>query len=200
MSKTIGYALLWLAVIAIIVFGAVWLVKGGSKQNLDEFAQCIEQSGAKFYGAFWCPHCHNQKELFGDSVDYLPYVECSEADGQNQTPICNQVGIESYPSWTFADGFTVTSATEPTACPVQPGPADQPEDCGLGQGQVGSTTFKIWRFKDLFGNKDLIVRSNDEPSHEGDEWTFSSRSFANGELPLEFLAEQTKCTLPTPSN
>jgi hypothetical protein len=26
-------------------------------QNLDDFAKCIKDSGAMFYGAFWCPHC-----------------------------------------------------------------------------------------------------------------------------------------------
>jgi hypothetical protein len=30
----------------------------------DEFAQCITDSGAVFYGTEWCSHCKNQKALF----------------------------------------------------------------------------------------------------------------------------------------
>ena len=69
--------------------------------NLDEFAKCIADSGAKFYGAFWCSHCKDQKDLFGDSAQYLPYVECSTPDGNNQLPVCADEGIKIYPTWRF---------------------------------------------------------------------------------------------------
>ena len=30
------------------------------------------------YGAYWCPHCAHQKELFGaEAWSLIPYVECS---------------------------------------------------------------------------------------------------------------------------
>ena len=79
-----------------------------SGQNLDAFAKCIAQSGAKFYGAFWCPHCKDQKAEFGSSVQYLPYVECSTPDGQSQTQICKDKNIQGYPTWIFADGSSVS--------------------------------------------------------------------------------------------
>ncbi len=41
------------------------------------FAQCIEKSGAKFYGAYWCPHCQKQKSWFKGGKNALPYVECA---------------------------------------------------------------------------------------------------------------------------
>ena len=28
------------------------------------------------YGAWWCPHCVEQKEKFAASFEYVPYVEC----------------------------------------------------------------------------------------------------------------------------
>ncbi len=31
-------------------------------------AQHLKQTEAKFYGAFWCPHCHDQKQLFGQEA------------------------------------------------------------------------------------------------------------------------------------
>ncbi len=71
-------------------------------------AQCLKESGAVFYGAFWCPHCKKQKELFGAAVSALPYIECSTADGNSQTPICAAKGIKSYPTWKFADGSELT--------------------------------------------------------------------------------------------
>ncbi len=75
--------------------------------EFDEFAMCIKDSGAIFYGAFWCPHCQTQKALFGKSADLLPYVECS-TPSKSQTKVCNDAGIESYPTWKFSDGTMVT--------------------------------------------------------------------------------------------
>jgi len=79
--------------------------------NLDAFAQCLKASGAEFYGAFWCPHCQDQKKEFGSSAKYLPYIECSNAD-QTQTQICKDKKIESYPTWIFKDGTIQTGKLE----------------------------------------------------------------------------------------
>lgn len=71
---------------------------------LDEFALCLEDKGAIFYGAFWCPHCQNQKKDFGKSAKLLPYIECSTPNGHGQTQECEDAGITGYPTWEFADG------------------------------------------------------------------------------------------------
>jgi len=71
-------------------------------------AQCLKDQGAIFYGAFWCPHCANQKDLFGAAEDLLPYVECSTPDGNAQLQICKDKGVQSYPTWEFADGSRLT--------------------------------------------------------------------------------------------
>lgn len=70
----------------------------------DALAQCIADSGAKFYGAFWCPHCAEQKAAFGNSYKLLPYVECSTADKSGQTQECIDAKITGYPTWRFTDG------------------------------------------------------------------------------------------------
>ena len=70
----------------------------------DDFAMCIADSGATFYGAFWCPHCNDQKALFGKSAKKLPYVECSTPDGRGQLAVCKEAGIEGYPAWDFENG------------------------------------------------------------------------------------------------
>ena len=52
------------------------------------------------YGAYWCPHCQQQKEIFGTAANRLPYIECSP-DGQNapQAGECRDAHIQSYPTW-----------------------------------------------------------------------------------------------------
>jgi hypothetical protein len=92
-------------VVVLLIALAVTLVMLPEKPGrLDQFATCVKDSGALFYGAFWCPHCRDQKAMFGRSVDLLPYVECSAADGQSQLQTCTDKGIQSYPTWDFPNG------------------------------------------------------------------------------------------------
>lgn len=88
--------------IAAILGSMIWYSSQPGKY--DDFATCIKESGTTFYGAFWCPHCQEQKALFGKSALKLPYVECSTPDGQNQTEMCKQKKIEGYPTWEAKDG------------------------------------------------------------------------------------------------
>lgn len=81
--------------------------------NTPEIAQCLADKGAKFYGAFWCPHCHDQKEMFGDAMEYIEYIEC-DARGENANPeACLAADITSYPTWVFADGEKLVGARTP---------------------------------------------------------------------------------------
>ncbi len=63
-------------------------------------AEHLADKDVQFYGASWCPHCQEQKRLFGASASRLPYVECSPA-GRNtpQSSSCNRAGIQTYPTW-----------------------------------------------------------------------------------------------------
>lgn len=70
----------------------------------DAFAQCLTEHNVKMYGAYWCPHCLNQKEDFGKSWQYVNYIECSLPGNQGQTEICATAGITGYPTWEFGDG------------------------------------------------------------------------------------------------
>ncbi|MGV8171741.1 MAG: peptidylprolyl isomerase [Candidatus Woesearchaeota archaeon] len=70
------------------------------KKNLDNFAKCLTEKNATFYGAYWCGHCNNQKTAFGDSLQYVKYVECAvEGQPQVQTAVCTEAGISGYPTW-----------------------------------------------------------------------------------------------------
>lgn len=96
-------------ILLIIIGGVVWLIRTpGKAGKLDSFATCIKDSGTLFYGAFWCPHCQNQKAMFGVSAKLLPYIECSTPDGSSQLPVCNDAGVKGYPTWKFPDGTVKT--------------------------------------------------------------------------------------------
>jgi glutaredoxin len=63
-------------------------------------AQHLTDTGATFYGAWWCPHCHDQKQLFGqEAAQIITYVECSTPDGQSQTEACQTANVTNYPTW-----------------------------------------------------------------------------------------------------
>jgi len=63
-------------------------------------AKHLRSSGAVKYSAYWCPHCHEQNELFGEEASAkLLNVECAP-DGQNSKPsLCKKKGITGFPSW-----------------------------------------------------------------------------------------------------
>ncbi len=63
-------------------------------------ADHLTSTGAVMYSAWWCPHCNEQKQLFGkEAVGRLTIVECA-ADGRNsQTERCSAKGIQGFPSW-----------------------------------------------------------------------------------------------------
>lgn len=71
-----------------------------SSQAEIALAKHLTSVGAKMYGAYWCPHCHDQKDLFGQQAwREVTYVECAP-DGQNAQPqVCQTAGIEGYPTW-----------------------------------------------------------------------------------------------------
>lgn len=94
---------LGVAVAILLVAGFVFFTSG-QPGKYDEFAQCLSSKGAKMYGAYWCPHCNEQKSEFASSWKFVKYVECSLPNNGGQTQECNAAGITSYPTWQFADG------------------------------------------------------------------------------------------------
>jgi uncharacterized membrane protein len=67
---------------------------------LRALAVHLATSGAKMYGAEWCPHCQDQKAMFGPAAKRLPYIECAAGrQGGGQTAECRNAGITTYPTW-----------------------------------------------------------------------------------------------------
>lgn len=106
-----------LLVMAVLIIGLGWsvsavrptstLAKGmappverSSNPDAVALANHLTAKGAVLYTAYWCPHCHEQKELFGrEATQRLKVIECAP-DGQNsQAALCAAKKIEGFPSW-----------------------------------------------------------------------------------------------------
>lgn len=93
------------AVLILAAFAAVaylGLRKRGNR--LDTFAKCLAAKQVKMYGAYWCPHCAEQKEMFEASFQFVPYVECGVPGSRDEAPVCKDAGIKHFPTWQFANG------------------------------------------------------------------------------------------------
>ncbi len=102
-----------IAIVIIIAFAAAYyFLWYKHNSRLDAFARCLTAKQAKMYGAFWCPHCEEQKEKFGSSFQYAPYIECGIKGSKGIEPVCTQAGIKRFPTWIFADGTRVEGEHE----------------------------------------------------------------------------------------
>ncbi len=94
--------------LAFVVIAAAFLLSSCSDSLGDRyvgFAQCLSDKSAVMYGAYWCPHCANQKKLFGaEGFSRVSYVECDARGADAKPEICAQKDIKGYPTWIFADG------------------------------------------------------------------------------------------------
>ena len=80
--------------------GAPPLVTTESTPEKVALAEHLTANGAVMYSAYWCPHCHDQKQAFGqEAAKKLTVIECA-ADGQNsQRSLCESKKIEGFPTW-----------------------------------------------------------------------------------------------------
>lgn len=99
--------------------------EGEAKQpqsEKDRFAACLTEKGAVFYGTEWCPHCKRQKEIFGESMAFVNYVDCDK-----ESATCQKAGITGYPTWKIGDKPLIgtqplTSLAEASGCPYGDAP------------------------------------------------------------------------------
>jgi hypothetical protein len=95
-KKTLLYG-----VIVILVVGAFIAFRYYENHKYESFAKCLAAKQTKMYGLSWCPHCADQKEMFGDAFHYVPYVECGDKVTRDETPECKVAGVKLFPSWQF---------------------------------------------------------------------------------------------------
>lgn len=82
-------------------------VKALSTTEQVALAQHLKAIGAQFYGAYWCPYCSVQREMFGATgAKDLPYVECAEDGFQNSAGLCRgNKDLTGYPTWQINGKF-----------------------------------------------------------------------------------------------
>jgi hypothetical protein len=95
----------------LVIYGAILILLAGAlfagrhyrNHKYDSFAQCLASKQARMYGLYWCPHCADQKRMFGAAFHYVPYVECAVGPpGSGQmAPVCQAAGVKLFPSWQF---------------------------------------------------------------------------------------------------
>jgi len=117
--------ILILAIVVVTLFGAVyWFYPIKSQPVIgkyDDFAKCLASKNITMYGAVWCAHCQDQKNLFGDSFKYVSYIECPD-DPQK----CLNEGVTGYPTWVFPDGRKLIGEqgleklSQESDCPLPP--------------------------------------------------------------------------------
>jgi hypothetical protein len=91
----------WGGVVVLIVLAYLGL-HYQSTHKYDTFAKCLTAHGAKMYGLYWCPHCIEQKKMFGESFRYVDYVECAVKGSREEAVPCKIAGVKLFPSWQFA--------------------------------------------------------------------------------------------------
>lgn len=100
------------AVVAVLIVAALHMHYSGvfdasagpEDPQLQALAMHLEKTGVKFYGAYWCPRCQEQKSVFASSAKRLPYVECSSGGrGSALTAPCVKNEIKSYPTWVIGE-------------------------------------------------------------------------------------------------
>jgi hypothetical protein len=102
-----------------LAYAAFWY---HNNHRYDGFAKCLSSKQAKMYGAYWCPHCADQKEEFGASFRYVNYVECAIKGSKEMTAACTAAGVQHFPTWQFGAGplvegvFPLQELSDKTGC------------------------------------------------------------------------------------
>ena len=75
-------------------------VTSSTRPGVMALAEHLTAKGAVMYSAYWCPHCHEQKELFGkEATAKLKIVECAPDGHNSQADLCKTKNIQGFPSW-----------------------------------------------------------------------------------------------------
>jgi hypothetical protein len=112
---------MWVGILAalVVTYAAFWY---HSNHRYDEFAKCLASKQAKMYGLYWCPHCADQKGMFGRAFQYVPYVECGIKGSHDLAPACAAAGVKLFPAWQFGTNppiegvFPLQELSDKTGC------------------------------------------------------------------------------------
>ncbi|WP_299405238.1 vitamin K epoxide reductase family protein [Acaryochloris sp. IP29b_bin.148] len=97
----------------------VALITDSSGEAELALAKHLKETGAQMFGAYWCPHCRDQKSLFGiEAIAEMPYVECAPKGKDAQVQLCQaeltkateklrpEIGRDAgFPTWKVGDQY-----------------------------------------------------------------------------------------------
>jgi hypothetical protein len=87
----------------LLVAGAYGLGWYHRNHRYDGLAQCMAAKQVKMYGAYWCSHCADQKEILGRPYRFV-YEECGVPGSHEEQKKCSDLGVKLFPTWRFSDG------------------------------------------------------------------------------------------------
>lgn len=77
-----------------------WEITTKSGKAEIELAKHLKSVGAVNYAAFWCPHCYEQKQLFGkEAFQQINAIECAPEGKNPQPQKCVDAKIRAFPTW-----------------------------------------------------------------------------------------------------
>ncbi|MFP4524189.1 MAG: peptidylprolyl isomerase [Candidatus Woesearchaeota archaeon] len=67
----------------------------------DSFGECLADADAVLYGTSWSPDTETQKEVLGEALDEIEYVDCDPTTGEAPAT-CDEIDV--YPTWIIGEG------------------------------------------------------------------------------------------------
>jgi hypothetical protein len=112
--------LIWagIGIVLVLAYVGFWY---HNNHRYDDFAKCMASKQVKMYGAYWCPHCTEQKEILGKSYRFV-YVECGVPGSRGESDECKALGVKLFPTWRLPDGsmtplvFSAGELSDKTGC------------------------------------------------------------------------------------
>ncbi len=94
-----------------------------SAENLVELASALEAAGAQFFGASWSQATADQRALFEDGGQSLPFTEVTNADRTLNDAVAgpNNITDPEVPVWIFDDDTRLEGVQTPEALAAQIG-------------------------------------------------------------------------------
>ncbi|MBD2604825.1 vitamin K epoxide reductase family protein [Scytonema hofmannii FACHB-248] len=112
-----------------------WEITTKSGESELALARHLVKIGAKEYSAYWCPHCHEQKLLFGKEAEQIiddnVKVECADDSPKGKPELCKAAKIEGFPTW-IINGKSYSGV-------------QNLQELATNSGYTGSTNFKYFR-------------------------------------------------------
>ncbi len=143
--------------------------EGESIPDLVGFAQALAESGTQLFGAAWSAASTEQRDLFEDGRNELPFIEIT---GPDRT--LNSIGVAEditvFPTWEFPDGsrsegvLTLEEISERSGIDIPESQTPTFEPVGAQTVQIGSPLHVPIDVYDPDGGPQTVTISVDDPS------------------------------------